>query len=89
MERPIESESETSVDQFEKEVLRKLRLICKEFPNPNEEFPDYIFTGGPEYGLNIASSQLSLMLNYGWVEQKAPGDKIRITEAGRKAAQCQ
>lgn len=74
-------------DTLEKEMLRKLKIICDECPDPDEEFSDYLFSGGPEYGHNITSAELSLLKKNGWVNQERPGGKIRITEAGRKAAQ--
>jgi hypothetical protein len=84
-DRAIAAPAKKVLNRFEKEALRKLRLICKEYPDPDEEFEDYLFTSGT-YGQNVTSAELETMIKYGWVQQKASGERIRITQAGRKAA---
>lgn len=73
---------ESSSDTIEGQALYKLRLICKDYPDPNEIFDDFLFTSGT-YGQNVWPKELSVLMEKEWVE-KLDG-KLRITEQGRKA----
>lgn len=79
---------EDALNKLEKEALRKLWLICQEFPDPKEQFVDYLFVSGT-YGQNVKSAELGMMIQRGWVQQVMPGNRILVTESGRKAAKDQ
>jgi len=65
------------------EAVRKLVNICEEVQDPDRWIDDWTFVSGT-YGYNVWRTEMAVMARNGWIE--ISGNKVRITEKGRKRA---